>query len=78
MTEYVCDITQDYPGIPYEHDDFSGNIERLEEIVRCRDCAHSWKDGTSCNYFSDFDDGLIIPAIVEPDGFCAWGRKRES
>lgn len=52
--------------------------ERREEIVRCRDCAHSWKDGTSCNYFSDFDDGLIIPAIVEPDGFCAWGRKRES
>lgn len=52
--------------------------ERREEIVRCRDCAHSWKDGTSCNYFSDFDGGLIIPAIVEPDGFCAWGRKRES
>lgn len=78
MTEYVCDIKQDYPGIPYEHDDLSGTMERREEVVRCRDCAHSWKDGTSCNYFSDFDDGLIIPAIVEPDGFCAWGRKRES
>ena len=52
--------------------------ERREEIVRCQDCAHSCEDGTSCNYFCDFDDGLIIPAIVEPDGFCAWGRKRES
>lgn len=56
----------------------TGVTAQREEIVRCRDCAHSWKDGTSCNYFSDFDDGLIIPAIVEPGGFCAWGRKRES
>lgn len=34
MTEYVCDIKQDYQGIPYENDDFSGTMERLEEIVR--------------------------------------------
>lgn len=55
----------------------TGVTAQREEVVLCRDCAHSWKDGTSCNYFSDFDDGLIIPAIVEPDGFCAWASRRE-
>lgn len=56
----------------------TGVTAQREEVVRCRDCAHGWKDGTSCNYFSDFDDGQIIPACVEPDGFCAWGRREES
>ena len=73
MTEYVCDIKQDYQGIPYEHDDFSGTMERLEEIVRCRDCKYAWREGTICHVFGCGD----IPAMVEPDGFCAWGRKME-
>ena len=55
----------------------SERIAQLEEIVRCRDCAHGWKDGTLCNFFADFDDGQIIPATVEPDGFCKWGERRK-
>lgn len=66
MTEHVCFIDE-------SRADAMGNMpcERREEIVRCRDCAHGWKDGTLCNFFADFDDGQIIPATVEPDGFCA-------
>ena len=50
---------------------------RRERVVRCRDCERSWNDGRTCSFFSDFDDGHIIPASVYPDGFCAWGEPRE-
>lgn len=56
--------------------DEGGLEERRERVVRCRDCEHGWNDGTCCDYFTDFDDGKIIPASVEPDGFCAWGKER--
>ena len=64
MTEYVCRIDE-------SRTDSMGNMpcEQREEIVRCRDCVHSWKEGASCRVFNAFD---------EPDGFCAWGRRRES
>ena len=71
MTEYVCEITQDYPGIPYEHEDFSGTMERREEIVRCRDCRRSFEERGEL-----WCRGIVGPPI-EPDGFCAWGEPRE-
>ena len=49
--------------------------DKLQEIVRCRDCKHSESvegmhggESIACG----FDD-----ATVEPDGFCAWGERRE-
>ena len=51
-------------------------VQRRERVVRCRGCEHSWNDGRTCSFFSDFDDGHIIPASVYPDGFCAWGEPR--
>ena len=63
MTEYVTDWQEHY------------RLKR-ERVVRCRDCKHSWNDGRTCGFFSDFDDGHIIPASVYPDGFCAWGEPR--
>lgn len=53
------------------------------EIVRCRDCKHSHKDGALCNLFASWvpiaggDEYECIPADVEPDGFCAWAERRE-
>ena len=70
MTEYVCDIKQDYPGIPYEHEDFSGTMERREEIVRCRDCAsiNPTTDGRRyCKRWSH---------IVPLDGYCWRGEAK--
>lgn len=55
-----------------------------EEIVRCRDCRHSRKDGTLCMFFASWepiacgDEYAEMPADVEPDGFCAWGIRREA
>ena len=46
--------------------------ERLrEKVVRCRDCK--WYTHSSfhrCDLYS-------IEHEVEPDGFCAWGERRE-
>ena len=69
MCEYVFEIDE-------SRADALGNMpcERREEIVRCRDCVYMWKEGTLCIFFDDGEK----PAIVEPDGYCAWGRKRES
>ena len=42
--------------------------ERLREpIVRCRDCQY-------CNV----GWCVMFQNIVKPDGFCAWGERRES
>lgn len=38
-----------------------------EEIVRCRDCKYRAKACCWC-----------INGGVEPDGFCAWGERREA
>lgn len=55
-----------------------------EEIVRCRDCEHSHKDGTLCNLFASWepiaggDEYEYMPVEVELDGFCAWGVRRDA
>lgn len=54
-----------------------------ERIVRCRDCKHSHKDGTLCTFFAAWypiaggDEYTEMPADVEPDGFCKWGKPRK-
>lgn len=75
MTEYVCEITDDYPDAPWESDDYSGTVERREEVVRFRDCVH-WRkpskhERSKCT-------GAMAFVEPTPDGFCAWGQKEES
>ena len=43
-----------------------------EEVVRCRDCKFcmSYWNSDYCDYFSHVTN--------DPDGFCAWGERRES
>ena len=48
-----------------------------ERIVRCRDCKHGIGGGLCALFAFQLGDGHIIPADVEPDGFCAWGEPRE-
>lgn len=61
--------------------------ERLsdEEIVRCMDCRHCRehdmraysgdRDQLLCHHFS-MSSGAGWP--VKPDGFCAWGKRRDA
>lgn len=46
----------------------------LEEVVRCRDCYYctdspAWLGAFECDF---------INRGVEPDGFCAWGERRDA
>ena len=67
MSEYVCERWD-------EVDDW---IVR-EEIVRCRDCKFYIEDT------EPIDPGWPMMCadsgrdMLEPDGFCAWGERRES
>lgn len=65
-------------------DEFGGYFPVHERIVRCRDCKYhinktcKYRNGISsesnCFFFSDYEG---VPMPVEPDGFCAWGERRE-
>lgn len=41
-------------------------------IVRCRDCEH-YEDYTGCCTRRDY----VAPMAATPDGFCAWGVRKE-
>ena len=75
-------------------EDAYGNVpcEVREPIVRCRDCANSFAfdEGSDeysafpgkidCMHFAQWDYYDDAPGHwpVEPDGFCAWGVRRQS
>jgi len=67
MSEY---ITEHY----FDGESMSIHQAQREEIVRCRDCKHlheQWS-GYECERFS----GEYHRA--EPNGFCAWGERRDA
>lgn len=80
VTEHVCEIKQDYQDVPWESDDFSGTVERREEIVQCRDCGRAYRrgGGVYCSRVLQWgSNDRPAPLSVNPDGFCAWGQKEE-
>ena len=55
-----------------------------EEIVRCRDCKHmhtvrNWTgyDVDECWLHADPESGALGIERTEPDGFCAWGVRKD-
>ena len=87
MPEYVVD----FKGVPTRQlKDLSfeeylahlWGVPIYEEIVRCRDCDLSQKEGTRCLLFAGWepiegsDEYELVSAEVEPDGFCKWGCSR--
>ena len=69
MAEYVVE----------EPSDRSASWRVHERIVRCRDCKHysehEWIIATDVSDVCHFWHGE--PTKVEPDGFCAWGERKE-
>ena len=61
---------------------------RREEIVRCRDCRHFYEDrrcssigwvGVFVCDSEQWSTSSLMPSHkVEPDGFCAWGERRDA
>lgn len=70
MDEYVTEFN-------WDDVDIEGNAMYCarERVVRCRDCLFAKDGGVRCGHFLDeCGDG---PALVYPDGFCAWGERRK-
>ena len=61
----IWDTSNTYPVMKSEH-----VAVDLPEIVRCRDCAH-W--ATEARF-----TGMCVGKQFKPDGFCAWGERKES
>ena len=67
MTEYIVKVYgRQIPDAIYER--------TVGEIIRCRDCV-CFSNGVCMDNFKTPWDSDIY---VEPDGFCAWGERRES
>lgn len=72
MAEYVTVWVDDLP-----------DLKRGEEIVRCRDCEYFEQDYTNGVAFDEtvcwaWENGHDYPSYTNPDGFCAWGKRKES
>ena len=63
MSEYI-----------YGTDGHEGHWLTGEEIVRCRDCkwCMAYSSATYCDRFAH-----ALPTS-EPNGFCAWGERRDA
>ena len=51
-----------------------------EEVVRCKDCDYrrrSW-NGRNPNFTSHYFCAYTGGHEVKPDGFCAWGERRDA
>lgn len=66
-------------------DGHEGHWYTGEEIVRCRDCKHmhtvrSWlgMDVDECWLHADPESGALGKEPTEPNGFCAWGERRDA
>ena len=66
MTERIVEQTVKMDG----YCSYIDTVER-EEVVRCRDCKHFATNihGSYCK--------KSITTLSEPDGFCAWGVRKD-
>ncbi len=90
MSEYIIDLT----GVATKNanklnrNEFYSYLCGLpvrEQIVRCRDCKHMhtvrhWlgMDVDECWLHADRESGALGKERTEPDGFCAWGERRDA
>ena len=49
-----------------------------DKIVRCRDCRRFGLDNSDHDYRSGWWCHRWNTDMVKPDGFCAWGKRREA
>ena len=50
---------------------------KFDELVRCRDCKHFDQSAPSINSCRFEAEGHVQWRAAAPDGFCAWGERRE-
>ena len=74
MSEYVVE----------EPSDGSASWRVHELIVRCRDCEYAriWRTGKPSavieEWYCQWHSNAEGASDIEPDGFCAWGERRDA
>lgn len=57
-------------------------VKRMGDLVRCRDCGLSTNGGMQCKRHKDsgWSGNTWVEEYeqVDPDGFCAWGERRDA
>lgn len=71
MSEYIIEV---------EYDTFNGMFTQMrhEEIVRCGDCKRFSLDNSDHDYRSGWWCHRWNTDMVKPDGYCAWGERRDA
>jgi hypothetical protein len=74
MSEYICECDE-YRSSWNEK--YRWATEYKEPIVRCRDCKYLCDDGSTwgCGWHCSC---LTTNDGTPPDGFCAWGVRRDA
>ena len=78
--EPLCDAGEfvvechSYKGKTYPH---SGPQRVHERVVRCRDCKRFSLDNSDHDYRSGWWCHRWDTDMVKPNGFCAWGKRKE-
>lgn len=79
MPEYIIEEEVIDNALTYGSHFLKG--KKTHELVRCRDCKHyyehSEEDMVYCINRSIFSGAKAKYAETEPDGYCAWGERRE-
>lgn len=74
MSEYIIEI----PDYVLPFDPFASVAASGEEIVRCQDCKRFSLDNSDHDYRSGWWCHRWNTDMVKPDGFCAWGERRNA
>lgn len=54
------------------------NKEKLQEVIRCKDCKFSVKDEYNIFHGSEISNRCIaMGAVVSPDDYCSWAERKE-
>lgn len=84
MTEYIVNNPVSIKVINTGGKILRSPQEIRERVVRCEDCKHAYEADDAakleCAHFLQWDYYNDQPGhwYVEPDGFCKWGKERES
>ena len=81
MSEYVMDYSgwaEGIPAVEYLKVCDAMHARKREEIVRCKNCKRFSLDNSDHDYRSGWWCYRWNTDMVNPDGFCAWGERRDA
>lgn len=74
-------MSEEYVGeLVFEQGTPIPSLDMNQPIVRCRDCVHRRRhwNGHAPNFTADFFCSYTGGHEVKPNGFCAWGERRDA